>query len=86
MLVVDVRDSDFEGGHIRGCLNRPAFNFDRDADVDEFIDHELTPGIKTVIMHCALSQVRGPHCAQRCGGGGLLGWGHWSAEPCAAVC
>lgn len=65
VLVVDVRDSDFEGGHIRGCLNRPALNFDQDADVDEFIDRELKPGIKTVVMHCALSQVRGPHCAQR---------------------
>ncbi|KAL6771241.1 hypothetical protein ACKKBF_B34490 [Auxenochlorella protothecoides x Auxenochlorella symbiontica] len=65
VVVLDVRDYDFEGGHIRGCINRPAASFDKDADVDKFIDTELGPGVKTVVVHCALSQVRGPYTAQR---------------------
>ncbi|KFM22925.1 hypothetical protein F751_6434 [Auxenochlorella protothecoides] len=69
VVVLDVRDYDFEGGHIRGCINRPAASFDKDADVDKFIDTELGPGVKTVVVHCALSQVRGPYTAQRYEGG-----------------
>ncbi|KAK2079244.1 hypothetical protein QBZ16_002935 [Prototheca wickerhamii] len=64
-MVLDVRDYDFAGGHIRGCLNRPASEFERDADVDAFIERELKPGVQTVVVHCALSQVRGPYCANR---------------------
>lgn len=56
--VVDVRDSDFVGGHIRGCYHFPAGNF-----------HETLPDLQKklydnkiddVVFHCALSQVRGP--------------------------
>lgn len=56
--VVDVRDSDYVGGHIAGCYHYPAGNF-----------HELMPelrkrlldnNIDDVVFHCALSQVRGP--------------------------
>ena len=64
-MVLDVRDYDFAGGHIRGCLNRPASEFERDADVDAFIERELKPDVQTVVVHCALSQVRGPYCANR---------------------
>lgn len=56
--VVDVRDSDFVGGHIKGCYHYPAGNI-----------HELLPELRKrlldeeiddVVFHCALSQVRGP--------------------------
>lgn len=65
-MVLDVRDYDFAGGHIKGCINQPAADFEDDTDVDKFIDQQLTPDVKTVIVHCALSQVRGPYCANRC--------------------
>ncbi|EGV60656.1 Cdc25 phosphatase Ibp1 [Yamadazyma tenuis] len=56
--VVDVRDSDYVGGHIKNCLHVPAANF-----------HETLPALRQklfdmkvqdVVFHCALSQVRGP--------------------------
>lgn len=56
--VVDVRDLDFIGGHIKGCLHYQAGNF-----------HETLPQLRKelrekkiddVVFHCALSQVRGP--------------------------
>ncbi|KAF9129649.1 hypothetical protein BGW39_003974 [Mortierella sp. 14UC] len=60
-LIVDVRDSDYIGGHIRGSVNIPA--------------HELPEKIPTLIeeykavpqliFHCALSQARGPKAAKR---------------------
>jgi hypothetical protein len=53
-LVVDVRDSDFIGGHITNCRNVPSATFsDR---LDGLVrDTEAVP---QVIFHCALSQVR----------------------------
>lgn len=58
VAVVDVRDSDYMGGHIRGCYHYPAGNF-----------HDTLPELQTklfenkitdVVFHCALLQVRGP--------------------------
>ena len=107
MLVIDVRDSDFAGGHIRGAVNigeRPARSpqprvrltagrltnlqttrsarashavaalpasprpaaaetFCDDNRVDELV--ALCQGMDTVVLHCFLSQQRGPFCAQR---------------------
>ncbi|KNE96431.1 hypothetical protein PSTG_10262 [Puccinia striiformis f. sp. tritici PST-78] len=58
--VVDVRDSDYIGGHIPGCHHIPSSSF-----------HEKCPGlinelkdVKCVIFHCALSQQRGPTAAK----------------------
>ena len=54
--IVDVRDDDFEGGHIKGAINVPYHQFsDR---VTTLVD-ELE-GKDAVIFHCALSQQRGP--------------------------
>ncbi|KAA1113918.1 hypothetical protein PGTUg99_016198 [Puccinia graminis f. sp. tritici] len=58
--VVDVRDSDFIGGHIPGCHHIPSENFHEKckALIDELKD------VKCVIFHCALSQQRGPTAAK----------------------
>ncbi|KAA1072108.1 hypothetical protein PGT21_027955 [Puccinia graminis f. sp. tritici] len=50
--VVDVRDSDFIGGHIPGCHHIPSENFHErcKALIDELKD------VKCVIFHCALSR------------------------------
>ncbi|KAI9291046.1 Rhodanese-like protein, partial [Neoconidiobolus thromboides FSU 785] len=58
-LIVDVRDNDYIGGHIKGSINMPSNEFRN--EVQNF--HSNNKGIKKIIFHCALSQVRGPKCA-----------------------
>ncbi|KAI8824503.1 Rhodanese-like domain-containing protein [Fimicolochytrium jonesii] len=60
-VVVDVRGDDFANGNIRGAVNVPSHEFLEDpaAYVEKFKD------VPKVVFHCALSQVRGPKCAQR---------------------
>lgn len=53
-VVVDVRDEDFVGGNIRGCLHIPSQKY-------EELFNELYTKVKdipTVIFHCAYSQAR----------------------------
>lgn len=53
-LVVDVRDSDFIGGHIINCLRSPSATFlDK---LDDLVKD--TKDVPQVIFHCALSQQR----------------------------
>ncbi|KAJ3091048.1 hypothetical protein HK102_001868 [Quaeritorhiza haematococci] len=60
-LVVDVRGESFKAGHLPNAKNVPT---------DEFLDtvtkyvDEFQP-VKTVIFHCAKSEVRGPKCANK---------------------
>lgn len=62
--VLDVRDYDFEGGHVRGCVHVPASSFYRDEDVDRFIA-SLPDSVDHVIVHCFFSMQRGPFTASR---------------------
>ncbi|KAH6890624.1 Rhodanese-like domain-containing protein [Thelonectria olida] len=57
--IIDVRDDDYIGGHIKGSLNVPAHTLDAMMAtlVRKFKDK------KTVVFHCALSQQRGPSAA-----------------------
>ncbi|KAL4448084.1 hypothetical protein ABPG75_005303 [Micractinium tetrahymenae] len=64
LLVLDVRDSDFAGGHIKGAENIPAARFDGDEMVDQIIAR-FCQDVEVVVVHCYLSQQRGPYCAQR---------------------
>ena len=53
-IVVDVRDDDFAGGNIKGCLRAPFQQYEAGLS-------QLVPKIKdlpTVVFHCTLSQVR----------------------------
>ena len=52
--IVDVRDDDRIGGHIKGSHNSPSSDFLN--KVDELV--KQTKGVQTVIFHCALSQAR----------------------------
>ncbi|KAK7028105.1 Cdc25 phosphatase Ibp1 [Paramarasmius palmivorus] len=61
-LVVDVRDDDFEGGNIKGALNKPSRDFLM--HVDELVKD--TKDVPLVVFHCTLSQVRGPKAARVC--------------------
>lgn len=58
--VIDVRDDDFEGGHIKGCRNIPSTQF---PDQVESLVDELR-NAKNVLFHCSLSQARGPKAAR----------------------
>ena len=59
LAVIDVRDSDYVGGHILGGTNVPTHTHDYKMPqlVRELKDKE------TVVFHCALSQQRGPSSA-----------------------
>ncbi|PHH62394.1 hypothetical protein CDD81_7190 [Ophiocordyceps australis] len=61
LAVVDVRDDDYIGGHIRGSINMPSQQLD--AMMPTLI--RRLKDKKTVIFHCALSQQRGPSAALR---------------------
>ncbi|KAK1972313.1 Rhodanese-like protein [Colletotrichum sublineola] len=61
VAVVDVRDDDYIGGHIKGCINIPSRNFE--AMMPTLV--RRLEGKKTVVFHCALSQQRGPSAALR---------------------
>jgi rhodanese-related sulfurtransferase len=61
LAIIDVRDSDYIGGHIRGCTNVPSPSLD-------YRLPELVRSLRdkqTVVFHCALSQQRGPGAALR---------------------
>ncbi|MCJ1312401.1 hypothetical protein MMC25_006075 [Agyrium rufum] len=61
LAIIDVRDSDHVGGNIRDSLHYPSGNFD--VTLPEIVrkcwDKEH------VVLHCALSQQRGPKAARR---------------------
>ena len=59
LVVFDVRDSDFKGGNIIGAVNIPSEEFRvRIQDtVTQYRDKD------TIVVHCMMSQVRGPTCA-----------------------
>ncbi|RDA93936.1 hypothetical protein CP533_5012 [Ophiocordyceps camponoti-saundersi (nom. inval.)] len=57
--VVDVRDDDYIGGHIRGSTNVPSRQLDAMMPtLVRKLQHK-----QTVVFHCALSQQRGPSAA-----------------------
>lgn len=56
--VVDVRDSDYVGGHIKGCYHYPAANFHE--TLPELRKRLIQDNIQHVVFHCMLSQSRGP--------------------------
>jgi rhodanese-related sulfurtransferase len=61
IAVVDVRDSDHIGGHIRGSTWLPSNELDY--KLPELI--RTMKDKETVVFHCALSQQRGPSAALR---------------------
>ncbi|KAI0184738.1 Rhodanese-like domain-containing protein [Xylaria flabelliformis] len=61
IAIVDVRDDDYIGGHIRTSLHFPSRSLDATMPtlLRNLADKE------TVVFHCALSQQRGPSAALR---------------------
>jgi Cdc25 family phosphatase len=61
LAVVDVRDEDYVGGHVRGCVHAPSSSLDH--AVPELA--RRLRDARTIVFHCALSQQRGPVAALR---------------------
>lgn len=62
VLVVDVRDLDRAGGHIRGSVNIYASDFVRNAQT--YARQWTSDPPKKVVFHCMYSQQRAPTSAQ----------------------
>ncbi len=66
LVIVDVRDGDFAGGHIKGCTNIPSLQInDEYRAIDKLIDQYKAAPATTFVFHCMKSQQRGPAAAQR---------------------
>ncbi|KAG6007320.1 hypothetical protein E4U21_006131 [Claviceps maximensis] len=57
--IIDVRDDDYIGGHIKGCTNITTLQLE--AMMPTLV--RKLKDTKTVVFHCALSQQRGPSAA-----------------------
>mmetsp|Transcript_5193 Transcript_5193/g.15277 ORF Transcript_5193/g.15277 Transcript_5193/m.15277 type:complete len:254 (-) Transcript_5193:281-1042(-) len=58
--VIDVRDNDFVGGHIRGARHYPSEDFEPWIKV---LAEEFAKSRTILVFHCMYSRVRGPRCA-----------------------
>ncbi|PMD13692.1 hypothetical protein NA56DRAFT_585144 [Hyaloscypha hepaticicola] len=61
IAIVDVRDDDHIGGHIRHSIHAPSHTLDH--KIPELV--RKLQDKETVVFHCALSQQRGPSAALR---------------------
>ncbi len=61
--VLDVRGDDFKEGHIPSAIQISSEKWDDDSVLDEIISKHSDK--KMVIIHCMMSQVRGPKCANK---------------------
>jgi Cdc25 family phosphatase len=58
VIVLDVRDSDYEGGKVRNSMHVPFSSFDPPA-----VFSAIPESVKEVVVHCHYSQMRGPSAA-----------------------
>jgi Cdc25 family phosphatase len=67
VAVIDVRDEDFVGGHIKGAINSPSEDLEDDDELEALIERVCVGGESKseVVFHCMKSQERGPTCARR---------------------
>lgn len=62
LVVIDVRELDFDGGHIDNCLHIDYSTFDDHLDylVQKFKQRDID-----IVFHCMFSKVRGNECAMK---------------------
>ena len=66
VAILDVRDDDFPPTKIVGASNIPSEEWGDDGMIDSLIDKLVkNEKVKMIVLHCMMSQVRGPFCAQR---------------------
>lgn len=68
IVILDVRSEDeyVEDGHIRGAVNLPSTRWYEGGFVDRLVREHMDAHStgKTIVLHCAYSQQRGPTCAR----------------------
>lgn len=62
VAVIDVRDADHIGGHIRTSRHHPSSTLG--SYLPTLVRTLHDDGVEVVVFHCALSQVRGPSAAR----------------------
>jgi Cdc25 family phosphatase len=65
ILIIDVRDEDFAGGHVESggrTLNVPSEGWDDPAVLSEV--KARCAGVQLCVFHCMMSSQRGPFCAR----------------------
>lgn len=63
-VIIDVRDSDYVGGHIVESVHIPSSKF-KDEQLPLLLNNMRQNGQETVVFHCMLSQQRGPSAAMK---------------------
>ena len=63
LLILDVRDDDAVGGHIRNAHHFPDSTFA--SRIDEVVDLIKEKKPTKIVTHCMESVMRGPRCARR---------------------
>jgi Cdc25 family phosphatase len=67
--IIDVRDEDFVGGHIKGAINSPSEDLEDDDELEALVGKvclgKRRNKCSKVVFHCMKSQERGPTCARR---------------------
>jgi len=63
VLILDVRDSDAEGGHITGAIHVPDSTFV--GRLEEVLGLVRSRKPALIVLHCMESVARGPRCARR---------------------
>jgi len=67
IIVIDVRDDDYVGGHVKGSVNVPSsrelWSAENEDERKLWVSRILSENT-TIIFHCQQSQQRGPKCAR----------------------
>lgn len=63
LVIIDVRDDDYDGGHIRDSWHIPVTEFKQ--VFPTVLSKLQAQGTKKVVIHCSLSKQRGPSSALR---------------------
>lgn len=58
LKLVDVRDVDFKGGHIKGAVNITIDNFESEIFLNDFLEECKEENINNIVYYCQYGQVR----------------------------
>jgi len=64
VLVVDLRDEDYEVGHVINSVNYPSQTLNEEA-LEKLLNKVVDEGTEMIVFHCHYSQVRGPAFGQK---------------------
>ena len=58
LKLVDVRDIDFRGGHIKGAINITIDNFESETFLSDFLEECKEEKIQNIVYYCQYGEVR----------------------------